>query len=162
VGNLGKNFYYRCCCTAGARTNESQVLFGSDDIQWDDEEAVISGLTAIAILGIQDPVRPEVPDAIARCQRSGITVRMVTGDNINTARSIATACGILHPGDNFLALEGKDFNTAIRGKFIINYKLYIIFTPSFCRRRRRDQSGPAGPDLASASCAWYILNLKIK
>jgi Ca2+-transporting ATPase/Ca2+ transporting ATPase len=35
---------------------------------------------------------------------------MVTGDNINTARSIATACGILKPGADFLALEGKEFN----------------------------------------------------
>lgn len=39
---------------------------------------------------------------------------MVTGDNINTARSIATACGILKPGDDFLVLEGKDFNALIR------------------------------------------------
>lgn len=33
----------------------------------------------IAICGIQDPVRPEVPEAIAKCKRAGITVRMVTG-----------------------------------------------------------------------------------
>ena len=38
----------------------------------------------------QDPVRPEVPASIKQCQRAGITVRMVTGDNINTARAIAT------------------------------------------------------------------------
>ena len=39
---------------------------------------------------------------------------MVTGDNINTARAIATKCGIIKPGDNFLVLEGKDFNKKIR------------------------------------------------
>lgn len=39
---------------------------------------------------------------------------MVTGDNVNTARSIATKCGILHPNDNFLVLEGKQFNREIR------------------------------------------------
>jgi magnesium-transporting ATPase (P-type) len=39
---------------------------------------------------------------------------MVTGDNINTARSIATTCGILRPGEDFLALEGKEFNDRIR------------------------------------------------
>lgn len=71
-------------------------------------------MTLVAIVGIQDPVRPEVPDAIIRCQQAGITVRMVTGDNINTARSIATACGILRPGDDFIALEGKEFNARIR------------------------------------------------
>merc|ERR1712096_61026 len=66
--------------------------------------------------GIEDPVRPEVPDAIKKCQRAGITVRMVTGDNINTARAIATKCGILHPGEDFLCLEGKDFNRGIRNE----------------------------------------------
>ena len=39
---------------------------------------------------------------------------MVTGDNINTARAIATKCGIIKPGENFLVLEGKDFNKKIR------------------------------------------------
>ena len=39
---------------------------------------------------------------------------MVTGDNINTARSIAMKCGIVKPGDDFMVLEGKDFNKRIR------------------------------------------------
>lgn len=41
---------------------------------------------------------------------------MVTGDNINTARAIATKCGILTPGDDFLCLEGKEFNRLIRNE----------------------------------------------
>lgn len=41
---------------------------------------------------------------------------MVTGDNINTARAIAIKCGILHPGDDFLCLEGKEFNRRIRNQ----------------------------------------------
>lgn len=56
----------------------------------------------------------QVPEAISKCQRAGITVRMVTGDNINTARAIATKCGILLPGEDFLCMEGKDFNQQIR------------------------------------------------
>lgn len=39
---------------------------------------------------------------------------MVTGDNINTARSIAIKCGIIKPNDDFLILEGKEFNRRIR------------------------------------------------
>lgn len=95
------------------------------DINWEDEEMIQNDMTLLAIVGIQDPVRPEVPDAIAKCQRAGITVRMVTGDNINTARSIATTCGILKPGGDFLALEGKDFNARLNFyfKFIINFFL---------------------------------------
>lgn len=55
-----------------------------------------------------------MPDAIKKCQKSGITVRMVTGDNVNTARSIALKCGIIRPGDDFLVLDGKEFNRRIR------------------------------------------------
>ena len=39
---------------------------------------------------------------------------MVTGDNINTARAIATKCGIIRQGDGYLVLEGKEFNKRIR------------------------------------------------
>ncbi|XP_077327186.1 plasma membrane calcium-transporting ATPase 1 isoform X2 [Lithobates pipiens] len=83
---------------------------------WENENDILTGLTCIAVVGIEDPVRPEVPDAIRKCQRAGITVRMVTGDNINTARAIATKCGILHPGEDFLCIEGKEFNRRIRNE----------------------------------------------
>ncbi len=39
---------------------------------------------------------------------------MVTGDNVNTARSIATKCGIIKPGSEFLVIEGKEFNKRIK------------------------------------------------
>uniref|UniRef100_A0A8C6L637 Calcium-transporting ATPase n=1 Tax=Nothobranchius furzeri TaxID=105023 RepID=A0A8C6L637_NOTFU len=83
---------------------------------WDDENNILNDLTAICIVGIEDPVRPEVPDAIQKCQRAGITVRMVTGDNINTARAIAIKCGIIHPGEDFLCIDGKEFNRRIRNE----------------------------------------------
>ncbi|XP_038636920.1 plasma membrane calcium-transporting ATPase 1a isoform X3 [Scyliorhinus canicula] len=86
----------------------------NSDVDWDNENDVLSNLTCIAVVGIEDPVRPEVPDAINKCQKAGITVRMVTGDNINTARAIAMKCGILQAGDDFLCLEGKQFNKRIR------------------------------------------------
>ena len=78
------------------------------------EDNVIANMTCVCIVGIEDPVRDEVPAAIQQCQRAGITVRMVTGDNINTARAIAQKCGITRPGDGFLVLEGKEFNKMIR------------------------------------------------
>lgn len=86
-----------------------------DEPDWEDEANIVNNLTLICLVGIEDPVRPEVPDAIKQCQKAGITVRMVTGDNINTARSIAMKCGIINPQDNFLVLDGKEFNRRIRG-----------------------------------------------
>ncbi|KAM7134339.1 plasma membrane calcium-transporting ATPase 3 isoform 6-T6 [Macrochelys suwanniensis] len=83
---------------------------------WDNENDIVGELTCIAVVGIEDPVRPEVPEAIRKCQKAGITVRMVTGDNINTARAIAAKCGILQPGEDFLCLEGKEFNRRIRNE----------------------------------------------
>lgn len=86
-----------------------------ETFKWDDEESTInSGLTCLCICAIQDPVRPEVPEAIRKCKAAGIVVRMVTGDNINTARSIARSCGIIGVNDDFLVIEGKDFNERVK------------------------------------------------
>ncbi|XP_040317938.1 plasma membrane calcium-transporting ATPase 4 isoform X2 [Herpailurus yagouaroundi] len=90
--------------------------FSDGEPPWDNESEILTELTCVAVVGIEDPVRPEVPDAIAKCKQAGITVRMVTGDNINTARAIATKCGIVTPGDDFLCLEGKEFNRLIRNE----------------------------------------------
>uniref|UniRef100_A0A1I8MV65 Calcium-transporting ATPase n=1 Tax=Musca domestica TaxID=7370 RepID=A0A1I8MV65_MUSDO len=102
---------YRDFVPGKAAMNEVSI---DREPNWDDEGNIMSNLTCLCVVGIEDPVRPEVPEAIRKCQRAGITVRMVTGDNINTARSIATKCGILKPEDDFLILEGKEFNRRIR------------------------------------------------
>ncbi|KAI9032755.1 PMCA-type calcium-translocating P-type ATPase [Phycomyces nitens] len=51
-------------------------------------------LHLLGIVGIQDPLRVGVKEAVRACQRAGVCVRMVTGDNIETAKSIAKECGI--------------------------------------------------------------------
>lgn len=75
--------------------------------EWHERELMEQDLTLIGIVGIKDPLRKEVVDAVAQCKRSGIFVRMVTGDNILTAQHIARECGILD--DNGIAMEGPDF-----------------------------------------------------
>lgn len=87
--------------------------------------AVEDGLVLLGIVGIQDPVRPEVPDAVRECQSAGIVVRMVTGDNIATAKAIAVQCNIYHesvwmnafgeerPAGN--AIEGEKFRNLVGG-----------------------------------------------
>ena len=71
-------------------------------------------LICIGIVGIKDPVRPEVPEAVKKCKIAGIKVRMVTGDNSITARSIAKECGIICDEDS-IVMEGKEFRERVGG-----------------------------------------------
>jgi Ca2+-transporting ATPase len=64
-------------------------------------------LTLIAITGIEDPLRDGVPAAVAACTKAGVFVRMCTGDNVLTARSIAMQCGIYTAGG--IIMEGPVF-----------------------------------------------------
>ncbi|KAL0476716.1 plasma membrane-type calcium-transporting ATPase [Acrasis kona] len=72
-------------------------------------EAPQNEYICVAILGIKDPVRHQVPAAIRQCKRSGILVRMVTGDNVSTAKQIARECGIYDPEHGGIAIEGPEF-----------------------------------------------------
>ncbi|CAM0885320.1 unnamed protein product [Alopecurus aequalis] len=65
------------------------------------------GYTLIAVFGIKDPLRPGVREAVETCHAAGINVRMVTGDNISTAKAIARECGILT--EDGVAIEGPEF-----------------------------------------------------
>ncbi|QPG74189.1 hypothetical protein FOA43_001513 [Brettanomyces nanus] len=71
-----------------------------------------SRLTLDSIVGIQDPLRPGVRHAIEQCKHAGVTVRMVTGDNILTAKAISRNCGILSEEDvdePYSCMEGPQF-----------------------------------------------------
>ena len=70
-------------------------------------EEEYSGFTLTGIFGILDPIRPEVPKAVADCQKANVVVRMVTGDSTETARAIARGCGILSADG--LVMEGPEF-----------------------------------------------------
>nr|CCA14985.1 plasma membrane calcium ATPase putative [Albugo laibachii Nc14] len=99
---------YRTLCLAYRDINAS----ASELEKWSDDD-LEKDLTCVAIVGIEDPVRSEVPDAIRDCKKAGIVVRMVTGDNITTARSIAAKCGIIQPGDGSLIMEGSVFRSRV-------------------------------------------------
>ncbi|KAF9059412.1 Ca-transporting ATPase [Rhodocollybia butyracea] len=64
-------------------------------------------LTLVAIAGLEDPLRDGVREAVAKCHRAGVTVKMCTGDNVLTARSIASQCGIFTKGG--IIMEGPVF-----------------------------------------------------
>ncbi|CAH0017820.1 unnamed protein product [Clonostachys rhizophaga] len=69
-------------------------------------DSVMNNLTFLGVVGIQDPVRPGVPEAVRKAQHAGVTVRMVTGDNVITAQAIAKECGIYTGG---IVMEGPVF-----------------------------------------------------
>lgn len=69
-------------------------------------------LTLIGMVGIKDPCRPGVRNAVQLCSTAGVKVRMVTGDNVETAKAIAVECGILDAKDAASepnVIEGKVF-----------------------------------------------------
>lgn len=77
-----------------------------------DIEQVAHGLTWLGFLAIADPVRPEVAPAVQACQRAGIKVKMVTGDNPDTAQEIAKQIGLWETSDNSdRHLKGPEFQS---------------------------------------------------
>jgi Ca2+-transporting ATPase len=72
-----------------------------------DFDQVFKDMTFLGVVGIQDPLRSGVTEAVHQCQAAGVFVRMVTGDNLITAKAIATECGIYTPGG--IAMEGPVF-----------------------------------------------------
>ncbi|KAI5251963.1 calcium-translocating P-type ATPase [Aureobasidium subglaciale] len=70
-------------------------------------EDVLKDMTFLGVIGIQDPLRDGVTEAVIDCLTAGVFPRMVTGDNIMTAKAIATECGIYTEGG--VALEGPVF-----------------------------------------------------
>ncbi|KAE8349552.1 hypothetical protein BDV28DRAFT_58843 [Aspergillus coremiiformis] len=70
-------------------------------------EGLFRDMTWVGVVGIQDPLRPEVPAAIETCRTAGVQVKMVTGDNVATATAIASSCGI--KTEDGVVMEGPKF-----------------------------------------------------
>jgi len=85
---------------------------GEESGQVLDQNLEENGLTLLGLVGMKDPCRPGVRTAVESCRAAGVDVKMITGDNVNTARAIAIECGILNPDgdlDNEAVLEGVQF-----------------------------------------------------
>ena len=78
-----------------------------EDLPREDRE-LESGLVFAGLIGLEDPPRPGVKEAVAQCKRAGITPVMITGDHAATALAIARRVGIAGPGDR--ALTGEDLD----------------------------------------------------
>ncbi len=73
------------------------------------------GLTFICAIGIRDTLRVGVKEAVDLCRSAGIHVKMVTGDNKTTAKTIAENCGILDNTNEYAVMEGDAFSSLLGG-----------------------------------------------
>jgi len=98
---------------AMARQGERVLAFASGDAEPNQEQLQPSdlntGLDFLGLQGLLDPPRPEALAAVAACQQAGITVKMITGDHLDTARSIALQLGLGRDGQ-VRAREGRELD----------------------------------------------------
>jgi sodium/potassium-transporting ATPase subunit alpha len=73
----------------------------SDSTDWKSltQDALEKDLILAGFIGIEDPLRPEVPEAIEKCHRAGIDILLITGDHPDTAMAIAKRINIVREGD---------------------------------------------------------------
>mmetsp|Transcript_9465 Transcript_9465/g.9189 ORF Transcript_9465/g.9189 Transcript_9465/m.9189 type:complete len:973 (+) Transcript_9465:1130-4048(+) len=108
------------CCAYRDLKPEDGGLAHDEDGEDGVSKVVETFLTCICILGIRDVIRPEVPDAVEKCQNAGIRVRMVTGDNQDTALAIAKECNIIAEEKEDSIMTGPQFYERVGGLYCQN------------------------------------------
>jgi len=89
----------------GQRTIGAAYKIIDKSVKTIEHSDIHDGIVFLGLAGIIDPPREEVILAIQKCKEAGITVKMITGDHADTARTIAKELGI---GDGAKVLQGKD------------------------------------------------------
>ena len=95
-----------------------------------DSETIEKGLIFIGLIGMIDPPREGVKEAVKECKKAGIKTVMITGDHIITAKAIAKEIGIL--GRDELAITGNELDKLTDNelvKNIMNYSVFARVTP---------------------------------
>jgi magnesium-transporting ATPase (P-type) len=111
----------------GFRTLALACRRAADDQETVSVDDVASGLTLLGVAGMIDPPRPEAIDAVAKCQRAGIRVKMITGDHALTARSIGAQMGI---GDGERAVSGSEVEAASDAELVALVRDNDVFARS--------------------------------
>ena len=95
-----------------------------------DSNTIENNLVFVGLVGMIDPPREGVKDAVAICKRAGIKTVMITGDHIATAKAIAKELGILKGSD--IAITGAELDKISQKeleKNIMNYSVFARVTP---------------------------------
>ncbi len=107
AGNLADDLAaegYRVLAVASGEPEDQQKAEEGD-------EDCLQGLQFRGLVGLIDPLREEVPDAVKKCHSAGVSVRMVTGDHPKTALSIGRQLGIAEEGEE--AISGSELSDLI-------------------------------------------------
>ncbi|XP_065861073.1 calcium-transporting ATPase 12, plasma membrane-type [Euphorbia lathyris] len=99
----------RCIAFAHKQIADEQQM--NDNDENGRQQLQEDGLTLLGIVGLKDPCRPGAKKAVEICKSAGVSIKMITGDNVFTAKAIATECGILRLDDqvNGVVVEGIEF-----------------------------------------------------
>ena len=94
-------------------------------------EEVENNMVFAGLIGLEDPPRPEVPEAIQKCNEAGIKIIMITGDGSRTAVAIAREIGLIK--GNPIVIEGHEFNLMsdgeLREKLLEKEVIFARMTP---------------------------------
>ena len=88
-------------------------------------KTIEQNLVFVGLIGMIDPPRPGVKEAVATCKKAGIKTVMITGDHIATAKAIAKELGILGKYD--LAMTGEEIDKMPEATFNKNIMKYSVF-----------------------------------
>ena len=93
-------------------------------------EELEKDLTLVGLVGMIDPPRPEVRDAVAVCRQAGIKPVMITGDHVVTAAAIAKDLGIMQPGDRAVnGMQLKEMSDAELDASVRDIAVYARVSP---------------------------------
>ena len=81
----------------------------------------IQQLVFQGLIGLEDPPRPEVPQAIRKCREAGIKVIMITGDHPRTAKAIATEIGLVRDDATVITRD--------KTRLVVNLRSYPLMHP---------------------------------
>jgi hypothetical protein len=108
----------------GQRTLAAAYKIVDKSVTTIDHADIQDGIVFLGLAGIIDPPREEVILAVSKCKEAGITVKMITGDHADTARTIARELGI---GDGSKALQGKDLEQVTDAEMETAVMEYDVF-----------------------------------
>jgi Ca2+ transporting ATPase len=156
------NRLLRCLAVAYKYISEKEAQGCKEKVKESNESYQIeeTGFVLVGIFAIADTLRPGVEESVKICNNAGITVVMITGDNIETAVSIARSANIIKPSEEYQALSGSEFYNRIGGVFCFNCSMDVAMCT--CPRSVAQAKSLFGDDLDEEFLTSKLCDQKIR